>query len=106
MDSLASKMHASFDLISLVLPRCHTMLTCLACLAKHSRSHRRFQFLASIIDGFFEFLVLRVNEINSSKFSGIFPDKAFHQTTFASPSAWRAFPSTSRALAIDDLAWM
>ena len=43
-----------------------TMLTCLACLARHSRSHWRFQFLASILDGFFEFLVLRVNEINSS----------------------------------------
>ena len=31
---------------------------------------------------------------------------AFHQTTFAFPSAWRAFPLTSRALAINDLAWM
>ena len=48
------------------LPRVHSMLTCLACLAKHSRSHRRFQLLSSILDGFFEFLVLRVKEINSS----------------------------------------
>ena len=43
------------------------MLTCLACLAKHSRSRWRFQFLASILNAFFEFLVLKVNEINSSK---------------------------------------
>ena len=35
-----------------------TMLTVLACLARHSGSHRRLQFLASILDGFFEFLVL------------------------------------------------
>ena len=33
------------------------MLTCLACLARHSKSHWRFQFLASIFDGFFEFRV-------------------------------------------------
>ena len=53
-----------FDLIGFAtgLP----MLTFLACLARHSRSHRCFQFLASILNGFFEFLVLRVDEINSS----------------------------------------
>ena len=42
------------------------MLTLLACRARHSGSHRCFQFFASILNGFFEFLVLRVNEINSS----------------------------------------
>ena len=35
-----------------------------------------------------------------------YPDGAFHWTTFASPTAWRASPLTSRALAIDNLAWM
>ena len=35
-----------------------------------------------------------------------YQDGAFQVTTFASPSAWRAFPLTSIALAIDDLAWM
>ena len=42
------------------------MITFLAHLARHSGSHWCFQFLTSILDGFFEFLVLRVNEINSS----------------------------------------
>ena len=64
--SLASKIHASFDLISLDLPRGRPILIVLAYLARHSGSHWCFQFLASIIDGLFEFLVLRVNEINSS----------------------------------------
>ena len=65
VDSLASKIHANFDLNSLV---CHgsPILTLLASLARHSGSHWYFQFLASILDGFFEFLVLKVNEINSS----------------------------------------
>ena len=66
MDSLASKMHANFDLISFVIATGLTMLTLLACLARHSGSFWCFQFLARILDGFFEFLVLRVNEINSS----------------------------------------
>ena len=35
-----------------------------------------------------------------------FQGGAFPQTTFACPSAWRAFPLISRALAINDLAWM
>ena len=48
-----------------------TILAVLAYLSKHSGSHWRFQFLASILDGFFEFLVLNVNEINSSQSSGI-----------------------------------
>ena len=41
-------------------------LSILALLAKHSGSYWCFQFLANILDGLFEFLVLRVNEINSS----------------------------------------
>ena len=45
------------------------MLALLACLARHSGSHWCFQFLASILNGFFEFLFLWVNEINSSQFS-------------------------------------
>ena len=58
-----------FDLIGFITG--HRMLTCLVCLTRHSRSHWRFQALSSILDGFFEFLVLRVNEINSSWFSDI-----------------------------------
>ena len=46
-----------FDLIGFTTGR--TMLTVLACLARHGGSHWRFQFLASILDVFFEFLVLR-----------------------------------------------
>ena len=53
-------------LISLVLPRVSHCLHVLHVLQGMAGSHRRFQFLASILNGFFEFLVLRVNEINSS----------------------------------------
>ena len=56
MDSLASKIHANFDLTNL------PFLALLTCLARHSGSHWCFQFLSNISDGFFEFLVLRVNE--------------------------------------------
>ena len=59
VDSLASKIHANFDLISLDFTTGHSMLTVLACLARHSGSHWRFQFLASILVGYFKFLVLR-----------------------------------------------
>ena len=54
-----------------------SMLTLLACLAKHSGSHWYFQFLSSILIGFFEFLVLRVNEINSSLSSSIIEFRFF-----------------------------
>ena len=68
VDSLASKIRTSFDLISLDLPRvtpCFPLL--LALQGIDSKSHWHFQFIASILDGFFEkFLVHRVNEINSS----------------------------------------
>ena len=53
------------------------MLTLLACLARHSGSHWCFQFLASILSGFLEFLVLRVNEINSSQSYGIIEFRFF-----------------------------
>ena len=66
VDSLASRIHASVDLILIGFTTGLPMLTCLACLARHSGSHWCFQFLASILDGFFEFLVLRVNETDSS----------------------------------------
>ena len=49
----------------------HPMLTVLACLARHRGSHWCFQILASILDGFFEFLVLEVDEVDSSQFSCI-----------------------------------
>ena len=81
------------------------MLIVLADLARHGGGDWSFQFLASILDGFFEFLILRVDEIDPSQFSCAIELKFFHVTTFASPSAWRAFPLTSRALAIDDQAW-
>ena len=72
VDSLASRIHASLDLKSLVLLRVSPCLFFLACLARHGRSHRCFQFLTSIIDGLFELLILRVNEIDRSQFSCIF----------------------------------
>ena len=53
------------------------MLTVLACLERHGGSPWCFQFLSSILDGFFEFLVLRVNEINSSLFCS-FAHFCFH----------------------------
>ena len=51
-----------------------------------------FQIVTSILDGFLEFLVLRVNEIDTSQFSRILELRFFHVTTFASPSAWHFFP--------------
>ena len=53
-----------FHLIEFTTGR--SMQTVLACLARHSGDQCCFHFLASILDGFFKFLVLRVNEINSS----------------------------------------
>ena len=53
------------------------MLDLLACLARHSRRHRHFQFLSSILDGFFEFLILRVNEIDPSQFSCVIKMELF-----------------------------
>ena len=87
-----------FEIISLATSL--SILALLACLARHSQSDWCFQLLTRILDGFFEFLVLSVNEIDPSQFS-CFSDGAFHSTIFDSPSAWRAFPLTSRALAMD-----
>ena len=100
VDSLSSKIHASFDLISLVYHQ-FTILTVLSYLARQSGSHWCFQFLASILDGLFEFLVLRVNEINVH-----YRVEGFRVTTYASPSAWHFFPISSRVLAMNYLAWM
>ena len=69
VDSLASKIHANFDVISLDLPKSRTMLTVLTCLAKQSGSHWRFQFLTSILDGLFQFFVHSINEIHPSQLS-------------------------------------
>ena len=63
-----------------------------------------FQLLTLVLDGFFEFRILGVEEIDSPQFSWVFKMELFHLTTFASPSAWHAFPSISIALAMDDLA--
>ena len=57
------------------------------------------------------FLMVSLNSLSSRSdgFLAIFVryrGQAFHLKTFASPSAWHAFPLTSRALVIDDLTWM
>ena len=41
-------------------------LAFLACYARHGWSHRRFQFSSCILNGFFELIVLKVHEIDSS----------------------------------------
>ena len=92
-----------FDFIVCSTP---TILFALKNLARHSRSHWCFQFIASILHGLLKFLVLRVEEIDPSQFSCLFQMKFFHSTTFASPSAWRAFPFSPRVLAINNLAWV
>ena len=49
-----------FDLVGCTTP---IILIALNNFSGHSGSHRCFQFLASILNGFFEVLVFRVNEI-------------------------------------------
>ena len=61
---------------------------------------------ARVLDGFLEFLILGVDEIDPSQFFVRFQDGALLQTTFASLSAWCALPLMSRVLAMDDLTWM
>ena len=51
---------------------CTTPTILLHNFAGHSRSYRCFQFLTSILDGFFQFLILRVNEIDPTQFSCVF----------------------------------
>ena len=58
-----------FDLIGFTT--CRPILIVFAYLTRHCGSHWCFQFLASILDGLLKFLVLRVNEINSSQFSSV-----------------------------------
>ena len=48
---------------------CTTPTILLHNFAGQSRSHRCFQILTNILDGFFEFLILRVNEIDPLQFS-------------------------------------
>ena len=93
-----------FDLIGFVtIP---AILNILAYLARHSRSHRCFQFLASILNGFFEFLVLRVNEINSSWSSGIIEFRFFIGPFFPLLQLGISSQFLYIALAMNDLAWM
>ena len=66
VDSVASKTHASFDLKSLVLLLVRHAGLFLLVLQGIARAIGVFQFLASILDGFIEFHVLKVNEIDSS----------------------------------------
>ena len=56
--------------------------------------------------GFLEFLILGVDEINSTQFSCVVKMNLFFRPLFAFPSALHSFPLTSITLAIDDLAWM
>ena len=65
MDSPASKIHVNLDLNFIGFATGHPILIVLADLARHSGSHWCFQFPLNILNGFLEFLVLRVNEINS-----------------------------------------
>ena len=83
------------------------MLVFLACLARHGWSHWSFQFLSSILNGFFELTPCPQGQWN--KFLVIFWHYrvlVFHLTIPASPSAWHFFPILSRVLAINNLAWM
>ena len=74
--------------------------------AGHSRSNWRLQFLTCVLDGFLEFLILGVDEINSTQFSCVIEMNLFFRPFLLSPSAWHSCPLTSITLAIDDLAWM
>ena len=102
MDSSAARIHASFVLILLDAPLPQFLII----LQGIARATDVSNFLRAVLDGFFEFRVLGVDEIDPSQFFVRFQGGAFPQTTFASPSAWRAFPLTSRVLDINDLAWM
>ena len=69
VDSSASRIHASFVLIlsDPSLPQ----------FSRHSRSHWCFQLLTRVLDGFSEFLVLRVDEMDPSQFSSVFKMELF-----------------------------
>ena len=53
------------------------ILIVLAYLSRHSGNHWCFQFLACVLDAFFEFRILRVNEIDPSQFSCVFKVELF-----------------------------
>ena len=61
---------------------------------------------ARILDGFFEFLVLRVDEIDSSQFSCVFKMELFIRPLLLLLQLGISFPFSPRVLAINDLAWM
>ena len=97
------------------LLECTQVLSCF-CQIRHSHNSSSFcrawqeqlMFPTSYARSswFFEFCILGVDEINSSKFSCVVKMNLFFRPLFAFPSAWCSFPLTSRTLAIDDLAWM
>ena len=104
MDSLASKIHASFDFISLDLPRVHADFSCLSC--KEKREPLVFPISC---EHFWCFLWIPCPQGQWNKFLVIFwyyRVSVFLLTIFASPSAGHFFPILPRALAINDLAWM
>ena len=100
VDSLSSKIHASFDLISLDLPPIHNFdCSCLSCKAKReplvfpiSCEHSWWSLWIPCPPG-------QWNKCALSSWS-------FRVTTYASPSAWHFFPISSRDLAMNYLAWM
>ena len=99
LDSSASRIHASLVLILLDAPLPQFFFII---LRVHSRSHRCFQFLTSILDGFFQFLILRVNEIDPSQYSCV-----IQMELFIGPLLLLLqLPLFSRFLTINDLAWM
>ena len=64
VDSLASRMDANFV-------RCTTS-TIVRNFTEHTRRHWCFQLLTRVLDGFFEFRILRVDEIDPTQFSCVF----------------------------------
>ena len=71
-----------------------------------STLHGCFQLFTCVLDGFFEFRILWVGEIDPTQSSNVFKIDLFIGSLLLSPSSWSVFPLISRALAIDDLAWM
>ena len=95
VDSLASRIHASFVLFlsDPPLPQFFIILQGIAGATAVSNFLRAF-------------LMVSLNSVSSHAIFVRFQGGAFPQATFASPSAWRAFPLISRVLAINNLAWM
>ena len=75
-------------------------------LYRHSRSHYWcLQLLTHVLDDFFEFRILWIDEIDPSQFSYVFKKELFIRQLLASLSDWRAFPLTSRALYVNVFQW-